>query len=79
MIELLIGLPILAFSLYSFFIANDALRLGMGLLRVILSVLGLIALRFDQDSVLTAAVLMYAMVSLLLLAMTRSEVQQKND
>ncbi len=79
MIELFIGLLILTFSLYRLFISNDALTLGMGILRVSLSILGLMALRFNQEVVLTASVLMFALISLLLLAVTRSEVQQKND
>lgn len=79
MILLVAGVFVLMFSLYQFFISDDALTLSLSLLRVFLSVLGLIALRFDEEVMLTASVLMYALISLLLLAMVRSEVQFKND
>ena len=79
MIFTVIGLMALVFSLYQLFISNNTLALGTGILRVFLAILGLLANRFDQEVVLNASVLMYAFASLLLLALTRSEVQIKND
>lgn len=79
MIFTVIGLMALVFSLYQLFISNNTLALGAGILRVFLAILGLLANRFDQEVVLNASVLMYAFASLLLLALTRSEVQIKND
>ena len=79
MIFTVIGLMALVFSLYQLFISNNTLALGSGILRVFLAILGLLANRFDQEVVLNASVLMYAFASLLLLALTRSEVQIKND
>lgn len=70
---------IFACSCYSLFIANDARRVAMGLLRVALSTLGVVATKFDQPGVLTLSVLLYCLVSLSLLAIMRNEVQLKND
>lgn len=75
----LVALLALLFSLYQLFIANNALALGTGILRAFLAILGLLASRFDQEVVLNASVMMYVFASLLLLALTRSEVQIKND
>ena len=79
MIPIVLGTLVLLFSLYQFFIANNALAVGVGLWRVVLAMVGMFSIRFDHEAVLTAAVFLYALISLLLLATSRSEVQISHD
>jgi hypothetical protein len=79
MILLCIGLAAFVFSLYQLFIANDAITLGAGILRVIIALLTLVGIRFQEPMVLTTAVFLYAIISMLVLAIIRNEVQIKND
>ena len=76
---MILGVLILFYSIYTFLTATDGLMMGKGLLRVALTLLGLVALRFNEEIVLTMAVLLYVVVTLALFAFTRHEVQLKND
>ena len=72
-----LGIALLIFSLYRLFIANDAVNLGAGILRVMVTLLGLIGLRFNEPSVLASSVFLYAVISIFVLAVGRKEVQIK--
>ena len=76
---ILAGILLIAISLYLFFLSQNSLQVAMGLLRIFLCALGLIAIRFNQNAVLTAAVLLYAIASVVVLVMTRIEVQVDHD
>ncbi len=73
-----LGVVVLVFSIYTFLIAGDAIELALGLLRASLAVSGLIALLFHHEMILTVSMFLYALISVLLMAMTRSEVQVKD-
>lgn len=81
MIDIEIGaaLLILVFSLYRLFISNTALEVGVSVLRVLLSFLVLVALRFEDLLILTTGILLFSIVSLFVLAIIRNEVQIKHD
>lgn len=72
------GIALLIFSLYKLFLANDAVTLGMGVLRVMITVLGLIAVRFKELPVLASSVFLYAVISIFALSVARKEVQLKS-
>jgi len=74
---LALGIVILIFSLYLMLIANDAVGVGAGILRVVVTVIGLNALRFSDTLVLASSVFLYAFVSIFVLAAARKEVQVK--
>jgi hypothetical protein len=77
-VSIALGIALLIFSFYKLFLANDAVSLGMGILRVMLTVLGLIALRFKEPSVLASSVFLYAVISIFVLSVARKEVQIKS-
>ena len=73
-----LGLLFFVLSVYSLFIAGDAVELAIGILRSSLSIVGLVAVRFSNEMVLTMSVFLYALISILLLVVARSEVQVKD-
>ena len=75
----ILGFVVLVFSLYKLFLSNDAMELGVTLLRVVISILGITAILFSESIVLNSAVLLFALLAILILAITRNEVQIKND
>jgi phosphoglycerol transferase MdoB-like AlkP superfamily enzyme len=72
-------LVLLVFSLYTLFTATDVLEFAGGMLRVSLSLLGVIAARDSSATLLPGAVLLFAVLSLALLATSRGEVQLDHD
>ena len=76
---LIISMLALVFSFYQLFIATNAMALGSSLMRVALSILAVIAARFDEPAVLTTVVLLFVLLSILVVALVRSEVQINHD
>ncbi len=70
---------VLVYSIYLVLVSSDNLSLGKGMLRVALSLLGVIGLKFHQELPLTLGVLLYGILTLALLAITRNEVQFKDE
>jgi hypothetical protein len=75
----ILGLVVFVFSLYRLFIANNAMDVGVSLLRVNIALLGIAAVSFSESIVLVSLVLLFAIGSILVLTVIRSEVQIKND
>jgi hypothetical protein len=73
------GVLLFSFSIFLAFLSSDALDLVAGVFRVILSVLLILALRFEDPSVQEAAVLVFSAASLILMALVRSEVQIRDE
>jgi hypothetical protein len=78
-IFLMIAMLALGFSFYRLFVANNAMSLGASLMRASLAILAVIAARFESQAVLLSSVLLFILISLLVLALIRSEVQIKHD
>ena len=53
---LALGLAALVFSLYRLFVANDAVNISVGILRVMIAVIGISAIRFEDPLTLASAV-----------------------
>jgi Ca2+/Na+ antiporter len=70
-----IGVAALIFSLYQLFISRDAIASGIGALRVVVVLLGVVALHFEDPTVWTVSVFLYSIVCIFVLALTRNEVQ----
>ena len=77
--QLSAGLILLVFSLYRLFVANNAMTLGVDLLRVALVLLGITSLCFRETIALTTSVFWYVFISILALSFTRNEVQVENE
>ncbi len=78
-ILLIISMLALVFSFYQMFVASNAMALGAALMRIALAILAVIAARFDEPAVLTTAVLLFFLLSILVMALVRSEVQINHD
>jgi hypothetical protein len=74
-----LGLVFLAFSLYTTFLSDDVIEFGSALIRVVLSVLFLVFARFEDQGVMEASVLFYAVLVLSFFALIRNEVQVHHD
>ncbi len=69
------GLVLLALSLYTAFMSDDLIDFGLSVLRVTLSILLIMVIRFDDQGVLEAAVLFFSTLLLSFFALMRIEVQ----
>jgi hypothetical protein len=74
-----VGLVMLAFSLFTAFSSDDAIEFGAALIRTVLSGLFLFFVRFEDQGVMEAAVLFYAVLVLAFFALIRNEVQVHHD
>lgn len=72
-------LVFLVFSLYTLFTASDVLEFSGAMLRVSLSLLGVVSSRESSIPLLPGAVMLFAVLSITLLAVSRGEVQLEND
>ena len=73
------GVLLFSVSIFLAFLSADSIDLVAGIFRVILAVLVLLALRFEDPTVLEAAVLVLSAASLILMALVRSEVQIRDE
>jgi hypothetical protein len=78
-ILLIVAMLALVFSFYRLFVSNNAMSLGVSLMRASLAILAVIAARFTSQVVLVTSVLLFVLISILVLALVRSEVQIKHD
>ncbi len=76
---IILGVLLLTFSLYTLFIAGDALDFAGAVLRVSLSILGIVGARFSEESVISTAVFLFAILAVAQLAISRGEVQIDHD
>ena len=73
------GVLLFSVSIFLSFLSADSIDLVAGIFRVILAVLVLLALRFEDPTVLEAAVLVLSAASLILMGLVRSEVQIRDE
>ena len=74
-----LGMALLAVSLYTTFSSDDVIEFGSSLIRSVLSVLFLVFVRFEDQGVMEASVLFYAILVLSFFALIRNEVQVHHD
>ncbi len=72
-------LALLVFSLYTLFTSSDVLEFSGAMLRVALALLGVVASRETSIPMLPGAVMLFAVIAIALLAISRGEVQLEND
>ncbi len=72
-------LVFLVFSLYTLFTSSDVLEFSGAMLRVALTLLGVVASRETSVPMLPGAVMLFAVLAIALLAVSRGEVQLEND
>ena len=72
-------LVFLVFSLYTLFTSSDVLEFSGAMLRVGLALLGVVASRETSVPLLPGAVMLFAVLAIALLAVSRGEVQLEND
>lgn len=72
-------LCLLAFSLYALFTSPDAVEFSRAMLRVSLSLLALVAARESFTPLIPGAVLLFAVIAVVLLVVSRGEVQLDHD
>jgi hypothetical protein len=72
-------LVFLVFSFYTLFTSSDVLEFSGAMLRVGLALLGVIASREAAVPLLPGAVMLFAVLSIALLAVSRGEVQLEHD
>ncbi|NDG86292.1 MAG: hypothetical protein EBX52_14785 [Proteobacteria bacterium] len=73
------GWVLLAVCLYSAFMSDDLIDFGLSALRVTVSILLILVVRFEDQGVLEAAVLFFSILVLSLFALIRNEVQVHHD
>jgi hypothetical protein len=78
-IGVVVGIAALVFSLYRLLLANDAITLALSVLRVLMVLMGIVALHFNDSIVLTTVVALYAIIAIFVMAIIRNEVQIKHD
>jgi hypothetical protein len=71
------AIALLVFSLYTLFVSGDALDFGLALMRVALSVVAVVAAHFPDEGVVSTVVMLFSVLSVALLAITRGEVQKR--
>lgn len=69
----------LVFSFYTLFTSSDVLEFSGAMLRVGLALLGVVASRDAAVPLLPGAVMLFAVLAIALLAVSRGEVQLEND
>jgi hypothetical protein len=69
------GLVLLAVSFYTAFMSDDLIDFGCSVLRIVLSALLILVIRFDDQGVLEASVLFFSVLVLSFFALIRNEVQ----
>jgi len=72
-------LAFLVFSLYTLFTSSDVLEFSGAMLRVGLALLGVVASREASVPLLPGAVMLFGVLAIALLAVSRGEVQLEND
>lgn len=72
-------LVFLVFSFYTLFTSSDVLEFSGAMLRVGLALLGVIASREAAVPLLPGAVMLFAVLAIALLAVSRGEVQLEHD
>ena len=72
-------LVFLVFSFYTLFTSSDVLEFSGAMLRVGLALLGVIASRETAVPLLPGAVMLFAVLAIALLAVSRGEVQLEHD